>query len=47
MLKADALFIAVLNNAPSYFLIYKDLKALEMERVFVNLVLCFFLFTFV
>ena len=30
MLKADALFIAVLNNAPSYFLIYKDLKALEV-----------------
>ena len=32
MLEADALFIAVLNNAPSYFLIYKDLKGLERRE---------------
>jgi len=29
----------VLNNTPSFFIIYKDLRALEMERFFVNLVI--------
>jgi len=31
-LKPYALFITVLNNTPSYFIIYKSLRALEMER---------------
>ena len=31
MLEARTLSLMVLNNAPSYFLIYKDLKGLEME----------------
>lgn len=33
------LILVVLYYTPSYFLIYKDLKALEMERFYVNLVL--------
>lgn len=33
------LIIMVLNNAPSYFLIYKSLRESEMEStIFVNLV---------
>ncbi len=36
MLEADALFIAVLNNAPSYFIIYKDLRGLKMEKVYIG-----------
>lgn len=31
MLEDDALFIVVPNYAPSYFLIYKDLRGFEKE----------------
>ena len=39
MLEAAHLIINGAEYAPSDFIIYKDLKALEMERFFVNLVL--------
>lgn len=39
MLEATHLILMVLYYTPSYLVIYKDLKALEMERFFVNLVL--------
>lgn len=32
MLEATHLILMVLNNASSYFIIYKSLRALEMER---------------